>query len=329
MMEEFSLCLAIFGLFAHSIIKLIQDGSTIQESLIEDHHFGRLLASLFLSHKKKTNRSALLILLIFLFVFGHSVGKTALLHKYVHNEFIQEHKATIGADFITKEISIDDKSVTLQIWDTAGQERFKSLGASFYRGAGVAFFFFFLPPFSLKKKSVLCEIRYTWSGVTQDACVLVYDITNDQSFKNIETWHNTFLEHANSDENTKFPFLLCGNKSDLQSARAISQQDGENLAKQLDILFFETSALNGNNVEAAIRKLATVACDLGTAPLTPIIKTSNITKKKGTICCVPVGRLFFLLFAFALLDAKHLSNMFILNHFPANYPMNGGNAAMY
>jgi len=137
--------------------------------------------------------------------------------------------------FITKEISVDDKLVTLQIWDTAGQERFQSLGTAFYRGA--------------------------------DACVLVYDITNDQSFKQIEMWRTNFLEQSSPEDTSKFPFLLCGNKTDLQSgARVVSTQDGERLAKQYNMHFYETSAYDGSNVEVAIRKIASVASDLDTVP---------------------------------------------------------------
>lgn len=58
------------------------------------------------------------------------------MNQYVHKRFSNQYKATIGADFLTKEIMVDDKLVTLQIWDTAGQERFQSLGVAFYRGAG-------------------------------------------------------------------------------------------------------------------------------------------------------------------------------------------------
>ena len=78
-----------------------------------------------------------------------SVGKTSLMNQYVNEKFSTQYKATIGADFLTKEIMLDDKLVTMQIWDTAGQERFQSLGVAFYRGA--------------------------------DACVLVYDITNPKA----------------------------------------------------------------------------------------------------------------------------------------------------
>ncbi|ONI01967.1 hypothetical protein PRUPE_6G169600 [Prunus persica] len=81
-------------------------------------------------------------------VLGDSgVGKTSLMNQYVYKKFHRQYKATIGADFVTKELQIDDKLVTLQVWDTAGQERFHSLGAAFYRGA--------------------------------DCCVLVYDVNAD------------------------------------------------------------------------------------------------------------------------------------------------------
>ncbi|ETO14031.1 hypothetical protein RFI_23334 [Reticulomyxa filosa] len=65
-----------------------------------------------------------------------NVGKTSLMNQYVNDKFSKSYKATIGADFLTKEILIDDKLVTMQIWDTAGQERFQSLGMAFYREAG-------------------------------------------------------------------------------------------------------------------------------------------------------------------------------------------------
>uniref|UniRef100_A0A453F894 Ras-related protein Rab7 n=1 Tax=Aegilops tauschii subsp. strangulata TaxID=200361 RepID=A0A453F894_AEGTS len=85
---------------------------------------------------------------------------------YVHNKFSQQYKATIGADFVTKEVLIEDRLVTLQIWDTAGQERFQSLGVAFYRGA--------------------------------DCCVLVYDVNVNKSFDTLNTWHDEFLNQASA-----------------------------------------------------------------------------------------------------------------------------------
>merc|ERR1711908_4932 len=102
------------------------------------------------------NRKKVLLKVIILGDSG--VGKTSLMNQYVNKRFSGQYKATIGADFLTKEIMIDDKLVTIQIWDTAGQERFQSLGVAFYRGA--------------------------------DACILVYDITNAKSFERLDMWRS-------------------------------------------------------------------------------------------------------------------------------------------
>merc|ERR1719231_1596660 len=110
-----------------------------------------------MSHRKK-------VLLKVIILGDSGVGKTSLMNQYVHKRFSNQYKATIGADFLTKEVMIDDKLVTLQIWDTAGQERFQSLGVAFYRGA--------------------------------DACILVYDITNPKSFDHLDSWRDEFLIQA-------------------------------------------------------------------------------------------------------------------------------------
>ncbi|XP_042436951.1 ras-related protein Rab7-like [Zingiber officinale] len=93
--------------------------------------------------------------------YRHCVGKTSLMNQYVHKKFTQQYKVTIGADFVTKEILVDDRLVTLQIWDTTGQERFQSLGVAFYRGV--------------------------------DCCVLVYDVNVRRSFDTLDNWHDEFL----------------------------------------------------------------------------------------------------------------------------------------
>jgi Ras-related protein Rab-7A len=106
-------------------------------------------------------------------ILGDSgVGKRTLMNQYVNQKFNKQYKATIGADFLTKEITIDDKAVTLQIWDTAGQERFQSLGTAFYRGA--------------------------------DCCVLVYDITEKKSFDSLHSWSEEFLVQAGIQQNKFF-----------------------------------------------------------------------------------------------------------------------------
>jgi len=184
-------------------------------------------------------------------ILGESgVGKTALLHKYVSGQFIEHHKATIGADFMTKEIKIDDKLITLQMWDTAGQERFKSLGNSFYRGA--------------------------------DAAILVYDLTDKATFEKIDEWRDSFMRLA-SEKADEFPVLLLGNKHDLETQRQVSADEGAQKASD-QMIFFETSAMNGKNIEAAIKKLADNACKRNTAPIfsADVIKQLELPKEDDT-----------------------------------------------
>ena len=111
------------------------------------------------------------------------------MNQYVNQKFSNQYKATIGADFLTKEIMLEDKLVTMQIWDTAGQERFQSLGVAFYRGA--------------------------------DACLLVYDVTNPKSFEKLDSWRDEFLIQAGPREPELFPFIVVGNKIDKESERQV------------------------------------------------------------------------------------------------------------
>ncbi|XP_057866108.1 ras-related protein RABG3b isoform X1 [Cryptomeria japonica] len=158
------------------------------------------------------------------------VGKTSLMDRYVYNRFSDHYKATIGADFMTRELQIEDRVVTLQIWDTAGQERFQSLGVAFYRGA--------------------------------DCCVLVYDVNVSKSFDNLHNWHNEFISQACLGDPKKFPFVVMGNKVDVNggSSRVISERKArEWLASKGNIAFFETSAKENYNVEEAFRCVAQTA----------------------------------------------------------------------
>ncbi|KAL1831347.1 hypothetical protein DCAR_0101311 [Daucus carota subsp. sativus] len=164
-------------------------------------------------------------------VLGDSgVGKTSLMNKYVYNKFSQQYKATIGADFVTKELQIDDKLVTLQIWDTAGQERFHSLGVSFYRGA--------------------------------DCCILVYDVNIHKTFETLQTWHQDFLRQADPINPELFPFVLLGNKVDVDggNSRAVSEKVARDwCASRGNIPYFETSAKEGYNVDDAFLCVAQTA----------------------------------------------------------------------
>ncbi|KAL4367331.1 hypothetical protein GQ457_05G008770 [Hibiscus cannabinus] len=155
------------------------------------------------------------------------VGKTSLMNQYVYNKFNPLYKATIGADFVTKELQIDDKLVTLQIWDTAGQERFQSLGSAFYRGA--------------------------------DCCVLVFDVNIQRSFEMLSNWHEEFLKQADPSNPESFPFVVIGNKIDLDCRMVPEEKARDWCASRGNIPYFETSAKEGYNVDEAFLCVAKTA----------------------------------------------------------------------
>jgi Ras-related protein Rab-7A len=164
------------------------------------------------------------------------------MNQYVSQKFTTQYKVTLGADFLRKDLQLDDKLVTLQIWDTAGQERFQSLGVAFYRGA--------------------------------DACILVYDITNPKSFANLEHWRSEFLVQAGPADEDSFPFVCLGNKCDKDSERRVAKSkalqwtkskggaaktEGLDGAAPVGMPLLEVSAKDARNVEAAFIEVAKMA----------------------------------------------------------------------
>lgn len=152
------------------------------------------------------------------------VGKTSLMNQFVNKKFSNQYKATIGADFLTKEVMVDDRLVTLQIWDTAGQERFQSLGVAFYRGA--------------------------------DCCVLVYDVTAPDSFKALDSWRDEFLIQASPRDADHFPFVVLGNKVDLENRTVSTKRAQQWCQSKSDVPYFETSAKEAINIELAFQTIA-------------------------------------------------------------------------
>lgn len=156
-----------------------------------------------------------------LLLIGNSaVGKSSLLLRFSDNIFNESFLPTIGVDFKIRTLDLSGKIAKLQIWDTAGQERFKNITSSYYKGA---------------------------HGV-----ILVYDITDRQSFKDVENWLSEVSKHA-SENIVK---LLVGNKCDLEGQRQVSTDEGREFASSLGIKFVETSAKNSMNVEKAFQTLA-------------------------------------------------------------------------
>ncbi|TKR70015.1 hypothetical protein L596_022088 [Steinernema carpocapsae] len=159
-------------------------------------------------------------LLKFLIIGNTNTGKSCMLHRFIEKKFKPTSSHTIGVEFGSKCLTISGKKVKLQIWDTAGQERFRSVTRSYYRGATGA--------------------------------LLVYDITNRDSFTAIQHW----LADARSLANSQISVIMVGNKSDLEEKRQVLFLEANRFAQENDLAFIETSALNGENIEDAFFKCA-------------------------------------------------------------------------
>lgn len=156
------------------------------------------------------------------FLGDQSVGKTSIITRFMYDNFDRHYQATIGIDFLSKTMYLEDRTVRLQLWDTAGQERFRSLIPSYIRDSSVA--------------------------------VVVYDVTNKASFLNTGKW----VEDVRAERGNDVVICLVGNKTDLgNDKRQISTEEGEEMAKKDGLLFMECSAKAGYNVKSLFRKLAT------------------------------------------------------------------------
>ena len=157
----------------------------------------------------------ILMLLIYLWI---DVGKSNILSRFIMGRFNPEHEITIGCEFMAKNIQINERNVRIQIWDTAGQESYRSITRSYYKSSTCAF--------------------------------IIYDVTDKKSFTNISSWLDECREMCYKD------MLIClvGNKIDLEDKRVISKEEGQKFADDNGLLFFETSAKTGTNIEEIFNK---------------------------------------------------------------------------
>ncbi|CAB1451937.1 unnamed protein product [Pleuronectes platessa] len=169
-------------------------------------------------------------LIKFLALGDSGVGKTSFLYQYTDGTFNSKFITTVGIDFREKRVnykssgqdgsSVRGQKIHMQLWDTAGQERFRSLTTAFFRDA-MGF-------------------------------LLLFDLTNEQSFLNVRNWMSQLQIHAYC-ENPDI--VLCGNKCDLTDQRAVREDEARELAEKYGIPYFETSAANGENVNQAVDDL--------------------------------------------------------------------------
>lgn len=149
------------------------------------------------------------------------VGKSNLLSRFTRNDFNLESMSTIGVEFATRSIRVDNKTVKAQIWDTAGQERYRAIVNSYYRGAVGA--------------------------------LLVFDIARHLTFTNIERWLKELQDYADAN----IVIMLVGNKSDLNHLRVISTDEATHFAEKNNLSYIETSALDSTNVDKAFENILT------------------------------------------------------------------------
>ncbi|CAK62866.1 unnamed protein product (macronuclear) [Paramecium tetraurelia] len=153
------------------------------------------------------------------FIGNQAVGKTSIIARFVYEQIPEQHQPTIGIDFLSKCIQVDNKTVRLQLWDTAGQERFRSLIPSYIRDS--------------------------------HAAVLCYDVSNAQSFADIKAW----LDYVREERGSDVVGVLIANKIDIKD-RVVTTQEGEKLAQEQDLLYYEVSAKEGTNVQQTFKNLA-------------------------------------------------------------------------
>lgn len=155
-----------------------------------------------------------------LIIGDSSVGKSNLLLRFSDNIFHDTFLPTIGVDFKIKSVNVYDKSIKLNIWDTAGQDRFKTITQAYYKGA---------------------------HGI-----VVVFDLTERNSFEHVQNWFQEIKKNAGE----TVVKILVGNKVDLQESRAVQKSEGEALARSLGVLYVETSAKTGENVDSVFMNLS-------------------------------------------------------------------------
>lgn len=145
-------------------------------------------------------------------ILGDSgVGKTSILRRFIYDDY-SDTSSSVGVDFLSKPLTIEDVNVNLQIWDTAGQERFRTITSSYYRGAKII--------------------------------LIVYDISNRTSYHNIQAWLSDTYKYTSYD----IKLLLVGHKYDLSSLRAVSEMEGRTFAEKINADFFECSAKTAHNI---------------------------------------------------------------------------------
>lgn len=165
-----------------------------------------------------------------------AVGKTSMIQSILGLPFNEDYEPSIGVDYFSKTIKFKKRMLKFQIWDTGGQEKFRSLIPNYIHGASIV--------------------------------LLVYDITNDNSFSHLDEW----VDFVNNIETTNI--VIVGNKCDLENERKVTREMGENFAKEKDLRFFEVSAKDNMNIDLMFFN------SIADLPLFSVINDENLSKEE-------------------------------------------------
>lgn len=160
----------------------------------------------------------------FIIVGDHEVGKTSIIRRFVEKKFSGDYRATIGLNILTHNFNFQENEINVQLWDIGAQQYFKRIRKIYFSGAEAAF--------------------------------IVFDLTNETSFKSIKTWYQEIFDFL---EGENIPIVIIGNKIDLLDQRVVSTEEGQKLASSLSetgLSYLETSALTGDNIHEAFELLA-------------------------------------------------------------------------
>ena len=159
-------------------------------------------------------------------VGNQHVGKTTILSRYKYETTDETYAPTVGIDFLTKNVFLEDKTIRLIMWDTAGQERFKSLIPSYLKNA--------------------------------NSIIITYDVTDKSSFSSLNQW----LKDARDNVVEGTYIILCGNKVDLTNKRVIPKEDAEKFAQENKISYIETSATTGQGINELFNNIISSFCEV-------------------------------------------------------------------
>ena len=188
-----------------------------------------------------------------------AVGKTSVILRYIEGDFSENVMSSIGVDFKTKQLEIDEQFIKLQIWDTAGHEKFRTITTSYYKSA--------------------------------QAIIILYDITEKTSFEHIKYW----LVEIDKFAKQGVLKVLVGNKKDLEEKRQVSKEEAESLAVQNGLKYIEVSAKNNTNIEELFQDIVKTLIQRHLAAINEnpfmsgansnVVKNDKKAEKKNKKCC--------------------------------------------